>query len=838
MKKRIHLWLPVALCAALLLVAYAVKGLYPIGVKTILTRDLYQQGVPLLNNFRDTVTGQTDLFYNPKIYGGANNYPLALPDLLNPVNYLLLLFPRAMIPQAANVLLLAYIALSALTATLFFHRLFPKIGIWNTVFSMGYALSGYQLYMYQIFAWLPAVALFPILLLAFIRLLKTGKGGAFSLLLAWTIVLSFQLGAMTVLFLLFGGGLYVLRYLEKPKRAMAAWRIGAHTLLGIAVSGAFLIPYLLSLLTSMRSGTSVSFSIWNQLGLSELFDRVFMLFHPLTLSALALWLLGKRIHPREKRSVWPALCALLTLTSLINPWHEAWHLGTHVRFPVRFGYMAVLCALCALADSVLRRRERENRHPNLMRVAFSALMFLSLGLIFAKHEDFARGFETLSISKMASQDAILIAIAMGLLFLAGLIALTRENLRLRAGLAMILAIAFGVSMPLVCLYSERSLAAYGAMAELSQMDLAGSEFQRTVGIDQGSNKNAGLVANINTLGGYLPTGAPRAFRNALEAFGYDTAWVSTSSEGGTLFSDALLCGRWKIAPEADPLYEAMSTDQTPLGEVALYQMNCLPLGVLLDTSFPEDETYFDMQNAIYRALGGRGELFSRAKTTIADGKENARALQESAGYLVTDQSPDTIGVLRNGEPIPGFGQASSGGYAISLGLLHGGDEVSIVSKEQFKSSEIWLLNLDLYREFLGEWSDTPSFQVEGNRIRGAVSAYDGQMLLLQMAWHEDFSARVNGEQVKLMPVLGGLVGVPLEEGEQEIEITFFPRGLKPGLVLSLMAMAGLLLTSILRRRGEPIWLQKAALAGFVLALIAGGVIVYVLPIFRLILRYV
>ena len=60
-------WRRNALCAAMLaaatlLIVYAMRGLFPFGGRSVLTRDMYQQNVPVLFNFRDVLAGEANLF--------------------------------------------------------------------------------------------------------------------------------------------------------------------------------------------------------------------------------------------------------------------------------------------------------------------------------------------------------------------------------------------------------------------------------------------------------------------------------------------------------------------------------------------------------------------------------------------------------------------------------------------------------------------------------------------------------------------------------------------------------------------------------------------------------
>lgn len=70
-------------------------------------------------SFYDVVTGQKNLFLDFSVSGGANLYADTINEVLNPFNYVLLLFGRDRIYQAVNVLVLLYSTASAVTAHIF-----------------------------------------------------------------------------------------------------------------------------------------------------------------------------------------------------------------------------------------------------------------------------------------------------------------------------------------------------------------------------------------------------------------------------------------------------------------------------------------------------------------------------------------------------------------------------------------------------------------------------------------------------------------------------------------------------------------------------------------------
>lgn len=84
-----------ALCSvALFCLLFSYKKMYPFGDGSVAITDLYSQYLPLLYHFYDVVTGQKNLFLDFSVSSGANLYADTINEVLNPFNYVLLLFGR------------------------------------------------------------------------------------------------------------------------------------------------------------------------------------------------------------------------------------------------------------------------------------------------------------------------------------------------------------------------------------------------------------------------------------------------------------------------------------------------------------------------------------------------------------------------------------------------------------------------------------------------------------------------------------------------------------------------------------------------------------------------
>lgn len=200
---------------ALFCLLFLYKGMYPFGDGSVMMTDLYSQYMPLLYRFYDVVTGQKNLFMELAVSGGANLYADTINEVLNPFNYVLLLFGREKLYLGLNVVLLLYGVGAAASCRYFLEKIMRreqrefKWGSPALVLSLCYAFSGYTAYNYQIIRWMYLPVLFPLFVLALLRLLREKKGGMYGSLLAYQLMLSVQLGFMTLLFTLFAGGIYV-----------------------------------------------------------------------------------------------------------------------------------------------------------------------------------------------------------------------------------------------------------------------------------------------------------------------------------------------------------------------------------------------------------------------------------------------------------------------------------------------------------------------------------------------------------------------------------------------------------------------------------------------------
>ena len=87
------------------------------------------------------------------------------------------------------------------------------------------------------------------------------------------------------------------------------------------------------------------------------------------------------------------------------------------------------------------------------------------------------------------------------------------------------------------------------------------------------------------------------------------------------------------------------------------------------------------------------------------------------------------------------------------------------------------------------------FQVDyydNRRVLGSVKAREGDVQFTSIPYDEGWSVRVNGKKVELKKFADSLIAIPLNAGENRVEMTYTADGFTIGVYISLAALIILL----------------------------------------------
>lgn len=881
-KKRAFVIAPCAV-AAILLIVYAVCGLFPFGSGTISWCDMNQQVIPLLMDFRDILTGGADFFLNMQNAGGMSFWGVFLFFLSSPFSFLVLFVKKAQIYFLVNLLLILKMAACSVSACFFFRRCFPRLAVLqNCVLSVMYAFCGYTMFYYQNIVWLDVMCLFPLLLVGLDRLAREQRPAAYILVLSAVLTVNFYLSYMVAVFLVLASGVYLLLCVPKEERGSRTALLGVATILAALITAVVWLPSLRQYLVSGRTESLIA-SLRAGSFLTRLDTTV-----PVVVStggaaaALVLTLFsGNRIRTRLR---WALAVLLLTLVPVfVEPINKMWQTGSYQSFPVRYGYIPVFFGLILLAADISRSNE-ENLRPAggafPAAVAFVALgaVLLSAGMLLREdYSELTVYTRTLWGDGTSFRFLLLFALTAALAYLILLLLYRYGRLGKAVFSVFLCALAAAEGLFYATVYVGSAANDAGYYTDV--MDLA----DRIPDDGLYRVKTEKKYFDVNLMGGlgyrslsHYTSLTSKDYMFAMKKLGYSSYWMEVNSNGGTEFTDAVLANRYVItrADRSGGGQNAGSTVYANRSYAIRKNGPAMPFGLVMPSNDPSslrdlpDTTRFGIQNHLFRALFGTDKSLM---TEYSPSALNNVALRQTGGrnYLTLSDSFSEGTVLYQ-IPVKGmqtlyfdcFDQLSNSLYehinssfsiavnGVTLetdyptqpdnGLVNLGtfrDEtvtvrIGVLRDVDAKSFGVAGLNVETLQS-AERGAEKTQLRQEGNRIVGTANAPDGEScLFLPLNWAEGYSARVNGKKAEVFRVFDSFLAVKLQKGANTIEISYVPDGFPAGATLSLLGI--LLAVLFVRRLGRRRcgWLRRLetpALAVFAFLCAAVFFFVYLFP---------
>ena len=235
----------------------------------------------------------------------------------------------------------------------------------------------------------------------------------------------------------------------------------------------------------------------------------------------------------------------------------------------------------------------------------------------------------------------------------------------------------------------------------------------------------------------------------------------------------------------------------------------MPYGFIIkdNVSLEDISNSFESSNLIYQSIVGNGnifdtyQLFTSGKEDIALYKKDL--ILEDKIYIEGNKTLyleiftgfdnalrvnnyGAFDVYVNGKLFLSEFPNDERNGSISLGTFN--DElvdikiVSLIDTE-LKSITVGALDLEIFNEFISREKQDTSVEINDNNIRVKTTAKKGDILFLPITYLEGYSS--NHE---IFRVYDNFLGIRLNEGENNIEIKYIPKGLILGAVLTLIGI--------------------------------------------------
>ncbi|MEG1495310.1 MAG: YfhO family protein [Bacilli bacterium] len=821
------------------LLLFLIKGIFPFGENSLIWGDMHDQVTAFYYHFYDAFYGNGSLLIDFSTSGGINFFGILTYYLLSPFSLLILLFPRENIYQAISLIIVFKVALSGLTSLYFFLTNFKKLPHYISVLlALLYAFCGYNIVLYQITAWIDIVYLFPLLLIGMKKLLDLEKPYLYILILTACLIFCFYLSGILLFFVLFSSLIYLYFYSSKEKRKKAIVSLGIATVISLLLAACIIIPTLLEISISSRMGFNLNNLLNSNVG--PLGDKI-SFFITAGFSLVGVFLLYKKGHKLIKHKPFLGFLGmnllLLFIPVIVEPVNKLWHLGSYAFFPLRIGFVLLLFLLIGCAyyfNNLVEERALPKAKIGLSWGITIVSICIMVIITLFNYDQVQR-----LIFNITLKDAWLAIILIILFLIVTIISISlilyfnNYNYDKKTFTFIWLIVLTNIILSTFLYFgmdfaSPKLNGVYQNLQSLEETYTKG-DYGRVKSIYPGMVMNHGMVSKYHSLDHFTSL-TDRNNIETLRYLGYSSFWVKTYSQGGSLFSDALLANQYLISASEylNPYYNYISTK----GNINFYKHRLtIPYGYMIDhnESIQSLTNAFAVENAIYYGITGYKEpifevnktnwdyhnltiippvsldkpltgykiideqgLAYLEKTIFITGKNNLYLeMLRSVDNSINKSIFKTTNIYINNKLFIKDYPSELNNGLLDLGIYEN-EQVTIriefTESINLKTLEIGLLNLDKYEDFVTKNNFNKKIDYQNNQIKVELSSDKEQVLFLPVTYNEGYQTKVNGEKVETLKLFDNYLGIPLKEGDNRVEITFMPPGLKLGIVISLCTL--------------------------------------------------
>lgn len=808
-----------AIPSGIMLLLFILNGIFPFGDRSFLFSDMYHQYMPFFSEFVEKVRAGENLYYSWNVGVGTNFVALYAYYLASPLHWLAFLVPKVYLMEFMSYLVIVKIGLCGLTFCIYLRSHFQTTSIHTVLFACFYALSGYLAAYNWNIMWLDCVVLLPLILLGLEKLVQEGKCTLYCTMLALSILTNYYISIMICIFLVI---YFIFLIFENEKFLRPILQFGFCSLLAGGLAAVILVPVACAMLgtdfgsSDFPTELKSYFSILDELArhcLCVTTERG--LEHwPNIYCGVAVFLLVPLfvINPKisiKRRFTMLALAGILLLSFSTNILDFLWHGFNYPNsLPARQSFIYIWIVLVMCYEAFLHIKEVENRQ--ILNCFLLAVAFLLFCEKFVENADFVVWVEVLTLVFLTLYTVLIYKyrnheekdwrLALG--------GLAFAIVMLEAGINM-----YNTSLGTVNRENYlKDISDYQTLYEYAQEEAEGfwrvEKFERTT-------KNDGTLAGYPTASVFSST-MNSGVADFYEKLGMRHSKVYYSFDGATgltgallnvqymfgktedsLLDDALLANTLEkdVSAETNTLYSKVKES----GNITLYECNyTLPFGYVLpyDYELPEIKTMepIKLQNKIAESLGVQGKLFIKVDTHKEDGNIELTVGEEGYYYAILTASGTTKVDVLIDDATKSFKDLKNAGI-IYVGYLQEGQTVTFTNGDE--EDETQEISLSVYRmntKVLGQVIDKLSAQhmtdvnYDSTHISGHISMSEAGKVVLSVPYEEGWTVMVNGTEVETGLFGDCFMTIALEPGEYDIAMEYVPKGLKAGMILSVICL--------------------------------------------------
>lgn len=249
--------LSVLIPAAVMLICYYKKDIFPFGDNSVLIIDSLHQYLPFIAELREKLVSGESLLYSMNGGFGYNLWAAIAYYAASPLNLLSVFVPRENVMDFMAYLVIVKTCIASTCLSCYLDSKSSDKNYVPVIFGCMYAFSAYMIGYYFNIMWLDSIMVFPLVMKGIENLLEKKSGKLYGISLFWTIYCNYYIGFMICLFsCLYFLSQWTVKKLEKTGTGFSDFlRFGWFSLLSGGMGAFMLIPAYLALSKTEGSGT-------------------------------------------------------------------------------------------------------------------------------------------------------------------------------------------------------------------------------------------------------------------------------------------------------------------------------------------------------------------------------------------------------------------------------------------------------------------------------------------------------------------------------------------------------------------------------------------------------
>ncbi len=823
-----------AISFALLLIPFALEGIFPFGNRQIMIIDSWHQYYPILQELHDKLINGKPLLYTWHSGGGTNFWLMMTYYAMSPLNLLSVFVSKLHLREFLFFITLFKISLGGAFFSVYLQAIHKRYDMSTTFFGMLYAFCGFFMAYYWNVMWLDVVAIFPLIILGLHRVIFTKKIVLYTLTLTYAIISNYYVAFFVCLFIALYSIVYTfaeagLSFKNGIKRLLL---LLLASLLAVGMGAVVLLPVIkgMSLAYGLSSHDPTGYETYTTL--FDTINRLLPFVKPSVVDGppnLALGIMGTLFfmlyfiqpqHGVKRKLGYGLLFAFLIFSTNINYLNFIWH-GLHFpnQVPFRFAFTISFLMLTIAYQGYLALEQ--TRHQIFAKLFAGTALYLIIAEKLAAEQYFTN----------AVYGILLALLVYGAIFV--LYFKKQVDRRLIAQLLVLAFVIEGLIMAGLAVSEAHSSGHDNYFADGPKVQHA-LDYWRANESDIGRielsplyTTNDPLLYQYRGISQFSST-ANANYTTFTKLFGLSSNEPSNSYKyipntpiaNGFLGINYIISKNEKLAPD-NAIYDTVFEED---GLRLLKSRYPLPFGFAVKHSIYldvlDDNSPFNRQQTWLEHASGQHEELFTAMPVSESTFDNIRlgnvsntryyysninpgqpghaklvfsALGDEQTYLYFKNQNKKV-QLEYGGMVYNFDPRR--GVIMDVGRLKDGAKITLSFDVDAQDSGYFDLQAVTF--------DTAAYQVAYDKliqapfniekfdemsISGTIDLPQDGVLYTSIPYDGGWSVSVDGEPAKIMPLKKAVITVPLSAGRHDIDFSYYPPGLKQGLRVSLASFS-------------------------------------------------